>query len=142
MERYDQLFPEYHFIKLVGQGSYGDVFYCYRKADNKKVALKVVRGAVFASHVDSGRETVRGGRSTDHASRDYVYEVLSASQHCARSRCHFGRRCACVSSVMRSEFGLRSARHSPDGDCHGVHRARLTGSAEVFADGVLELAVD
>lgn len=59
MERYDQLFPEYHFIKLVGQGSYGDVFYCYRKADNKKVALKVVRGAVFASHVDSGRETVR-----------------------------------------------------------------------------------
>lgn len=42
MEKYSQLFPDYHFVRLVGQGSYGDVYFCYRKSDKKKVALKIV----------------------------------------------------------------------------------------------------
>ena len=57
IERYSQLFPDYPFIKLVGQGSYGDVFYCYRKADKKKVALKIVLVGDCVLAVDSRRKT-------------------------------------------------------------------------------------
>lgn len=41
-KQYESLFPEYLFVNLVGQGSYGDVFFCIRKSDKKKVAIKVV----------------------------------------------------------------------------------------------------
>ena len=57
IERYSQLFPDYQFIKLVGQGSYVYVFYCYRKADKKKVALKIVLVGDCVLAVDSRCET-------------------------------------------------------------------------------------
>lgn len=35
-------FPDYLFIRYIGKGSYGDVYYCIRKNDNTKVVLKIV----------------------------------------------------------------------------------------------------
>ena len=35
-------FPDYLFIRYIGKGSYGDVYYCIRKNDNAKVVLKIV----------------------------------------------------------------------------------------------------
>ena len=42
MQKYCTLFPDFKFQKLVGQGSYGDVYYCVRKSDGVRVALKIV----------------------------------------------------------------------------------------------------
>ena len=52
-KQYDSLFPEYSFVNLVGQGSYGDVFFCIRKSDKKKVAIKVVWVCLFMFSLDS-----------------------------------------------------------------------------------------
>ena len=41
-QQYERLYPEYAFVRLVGQGSYGDVFHCIRKSDRMNVAIKVV----------------------------------------------------------------------------------------------------
>lgn len=40
--RYSSLFPGYSFINHIGKGSYGDVYFCIRKVDGSKVALKIV----------------------------------------------------------------------------------------------------
>lgn len=42
IQKYDSLFPDYQFLKLVGQGSYGDVYRCIRKSDKIQVAVKIV----------------------------------------------------------------------------------------------------
>ena len=41
-QQYTLWFPDYLFIRYIGKGSYGDVYYCIRKIDNTKVVLKIV----------------------------------------------------------------------------------------------------
>ena len=41
-QQYTLWFPDYLFIRYIGKGSYGDVFYCIRKRDNARVVLKIV----------------------------------------------------------------------------------------------------
>ena len=52
-KQYESLFPEYSFVNLVGQGYYGDVYFCIRKSDKKKVAIKVVCVCLFTFSIDS-----------------------------------------------------------------------------------------
>ena len=51
--QYTLWFPDYLFIRYIGKGSYGDVYYCIRKNDNAKVVLKIV-GVICACNYRFG----------------------------------------------------------------------------------------